>query len=42
VKGRLEKWRDDLARDPWLEEALRVAEDMRPAANVAATPAANK
>jgi hypothetical protein len=42
VKGRLDKWRDDLARDPWLEEALRVAEDMRPATNVAASPAAKK
>ncbi len=31
VKGRLDKWRDDLARDPWVEEALRVAEDMRSA-----------
>ena len=42
VKGRLDKWRDDLARDPWLEEALRVAEDMRPATNVAASPGAKK
>lgn len=31
VKNRLEKWRDDLARDPWVEEALRVLDDMKSA-----------
>lgn len=30
VRGRLDKWQGDLARDPWLEEALRVIEDMKP------------
>jgi carboxyl-terminal processing protease len=28
IRKRLERWRDNLARDPWVEEALRVMEDM--------------
>lgn len=31
IKSRIDKWRQDLARDPWLEEALWVLEDMRAA-----------
>ena len=31
VKSRLEKWRDELGRDPWVEESLRVLDDMKAA-----------
>lgn len=27
-KGRIEKWKEDLARDPWVEEAANVLKDM--------------
>jgi carboxyl-terminal processing protease len=29
VKKKLDAWQDELARDPWLEESLRVVDDMR-------------
>lgn len=31
VKKKLDAWHDELARDPWLEESLRVLDDMRAA-----------
>jgi len=31
VKGRLDKWREELGRDPWVEEAMRVLDDMKSA-----------
>ncbi|MBK8943106.1 MAG: carboxy terminal-processing peptidase [Polyangiaceae bacterium] len=29
IKAQIDKWRENLARDPWLEESLFVIEDMR-------------
>jgi carboxyl-terminal processing protease len=38
VKKRLEEWRSGLAHDPWVEESLKLLDDMRSKSKLAATP----